>query len=203
MSISDRKQRDKIEMENLILNSAMDLFLKEGYDNVTIRKIAEKIEYSPTTIYLYFKDKAEIFFTLQKIAFRKFNEEQLKTSEIKDPVKRFFEHGKSYVKFAIENPRYYDLMFIMNEPVQNVNSPEEWQDGMKSYDYLKNNIKELMQIKYLPETNIEIAAFAIWSLVHGIASLIIRRGMLIPEEYRNQMIEGALMYLFSNLRKGK
>ena len=199
MSISERKQRDKIEMENLILNSAMELFLKEGYDNVTIRKIAEKIEYSPTTIYLYFKDKDEIFFTLQKMAFKEFNKEQLKTAEIKDPIERFFAHGKTYIKFAVENPGYFDLMFIMNEPVGNLKSPEEWQDGMSSYDYLKQNIKELMEIKYLPETDIEVAAFSIWSLVHGIASLVIRRRMFFPEEYRNQLIDGALMYLFSSL----
>jgi AcrR family transcriptional regulator len=199
MSISERKQRDKIEMENLILNSAMELFLKEGYDNVTIRKIAEKIEYSPTTIYLYFKDKDEIFFTLQKMAFREFNKVQLKTSEIKDPIERFFAHGKSYINFATENPGYYDLMFIMNEPVRNLKSPDEWKDGMTSYDYLKQNIKDLIQMKYLPETDIEVAAFSIWSLVHGIASLVIRRGIFFPEEYRNQLVEGALMYLFSNL----
>jgi len=203
MSITERKQRDKIEMENLILNSAMELFLKDGYDNVTIRKIAEKIEYSPTTIYLYFKDKDEIFFTLQKMAFKEFNKEMMKTAEISDPVERFFEHGRSYIRFAAENPGYYDLMFIMNEPIKNITNPDEWREGMTSYNYLKQNINELMKTGFLPETNIEVAAFAIWSLVHGISSLVIRRGMFIPEEYRNQLVESALVYLFSNIGNKK
>ncbi len=201
MTISDRKQREKTEMENLILNAAMELFLNEGYENVTIRKIAEKIEYSPTTIYLYFKDKSEIFFTLQKMAFREFNKVQLETSGIKDPIERFKAHGKSYIKFAIDNPGYYDLMFIMKEPLRNISNPEEWQDGMNAYDYLKQNISELMKCGFLPESDIEVAAFSIWSFVHGIASLIIRRGMIFPKEYIDKLVDASLIYFFNDMIK--
>ncbi|MBI2419199.1 MAG: helix-turn-helix transcriptional regulator, partial [Ignavibacteriales bacterium] len=57
MGISERKEREKSEMRELVLQTALKLFIDKGYDNVSIRKIANVIEYSPGTIYLYFKDK--------------------------------------------------------------------------------------------------------------------------------------------------
>jgi AcrR family transcriptional regulator len=68
MGISERKDREKQEMIELILDEAMKLIIAEGYDNITMRKIADKIEYSPTTIYLYFKDKSEILYSLLNMA---------------------------------------------------------------------------------------------------------------------------------------
>lgn len=65
MGIVQRKEREKEEMRRLILDAALRLFREHGYDGVSIRNIAEAIEYSPGTIYLYYKDKSEIFFALQ------------------------------------------------------------------------------------------------------------------------------------------
>ena len=71
MSIAERKQRDKEEMRHLILDAARDIFLSKGYYEASIRNIAEKIEYSPGTIYLYFEDKDEIFHSLHEEGFRR------------------------------------------------------------------------------------------------------------------------------------
>src|ERR1700735_5878668 len=60
MGVQERRAREKKELRGEILDAARDLFLREGYENVSMRKIAEKIEYSPTTIYLYFQDKADL-----------------------------------------------------------------------------------------------------------------------------------------------
>ena len=56
MGILERKEKQKLEIRKLILDASMKLFVEEGFDNVTIRRIADLIEYSPTTVYLYFKD---------------------------------------------------------------------------------------------------------------------------------------------------
>ena len=140
MGIQERKVRNRKEMEKHVLDAAMKLYLKEGYKNVTIRKIAKTIEYSPATIYLYFKDKEEIFFTLQKLGFKKFYTEQLSVQTIKDPVKRLIAHGEVYVKFALENKEYYDLMFITSEPVFMFKDRKDWDTGVNSYDLLKQYV---------------------------------------------------------------
>ncbi len=60
MGVQERRARQKESVREEILDAARTLFVKEGYEHVSIRKIAEKIEYAPGTIYLYFRDKAEI-----------------------------------------------------------------------------------------------------------------------------------------------
>src|SRR5215216_6461878 len=64
MGPKQRREREKETLRQEILDAARDLFVTEGYQNVSMRKIAEKIEYSPTTIYLYFRDKADLLFQI-------------------------------------------------------------------------------------------------------------------------------------------
>ena len=70
MGIAERKEREKQEMRTLILSTATNLFVERGYDSVSMRNIAEAMEYSPATIYLYFKDKNELLYTLSEEGFR-------------------------------------------------------------------------------------------------------------------------------------
>jgi len=201
MGTQERKQREKKEMKRHILDAALKLFVDEGFENVSIRRIADKIEYSPATIYLYFKEKDEIFFTLQGEAFERFYEIQMSVQSIKDPFERLMAHGESYVKFAIENPELYDLMFIMKEPVKKINSFEQWKTGSKSYDLLRKNVKECVEANLLNNNDVEIVSFALWSFVHGISSLKIKRGMIIPDEYMKYLIDGAFEFLRTGMRK--
>lgn len=199
MGTKERKQRDKIDMTDSILDAAMKLFLSHGYKNVTIRKIADEIEYSPATIYLYFKDKEEILLALQTRAFEKFYTAQKSIQSIEDPVQRLIAHGEVYIKFAIENPGQYDLMFIMEQPI--IKKPEDWHTGMNSYDLLRQNVKECTDRGLLKFDNYEAVSFALWAFVHGIASIIIKRGMMVPEEYKDAMIKGAFDFLRQSMYK--
>jgi AcrR family transcriptional regulator len=71
MGIVERRQREKQQMRRQILDTAMDLFIENGYEEVSIRRIADHIEYSPATIYLYFQDKDDILFVLHEEGFEK------------------------------------------------------------------------------------------------------------------------------------
>jgi AcrR family transcriptional regulator len=201
MGITERKDRERQEVRKLILDAAMKLFLEEGYKNVTLRKIAKQIEYSPGTIYLYFKDKDDILYTLQSIAFEKFHKAQNAVQSIQDPIERLNAHGKAYIKFALENREYYDLMFIMSEPLKKICEPQEWTTGLNSYNLLKQNIKDCVDAGVFHFEDIETAAFAFWSFVHGICSLVIKRGMIFPQEYIDYLVNGAFDSFVKNLKK--
>lgn len=203
MGILERKVREKQEVRKLILDSAMSLFLEEGYKNVTIRKIAEKIEYSPATIYLYFKDKDEIFLTLQKMAFEKFYEFQSSGQHIEDPVERLSVQGKTYLQFAIENPGYYELIFFMTEPKEKLKEPENYHKEMDTYGLLKANVKAAIDAGLMRTTDVEATSFALWAYVHGIASLIIKRGFLMPKEYIDYLVRESFEILKITFFKGK
>lgn len=202
MGISERKERDKMKMRSHILDMAMKLFLEEGFQRVTMRRIATEIEYSTGTIYLYFRDKDEILYALHTLCFEKFYKEQETVMSIKDPWKRLRKHGKVYVNFALKNPEYYDLMFIMRGPVKTIKEKERWEAGLRSYELLKKNVEDCMKAGYLKKANPDVAAFAFWAHTHGVASLIIReRGIMLPEEHIEAIAEEALDFIMENIEK--
>jgi AcrR family transcriptional regulator len=172
MTIAARKQREKEEMKTLILKEAMKLFLEEGFGNVSLRRIAEKIEYSPATIYLYFKDKDEILCALHTEGFTELFRRQQAIPATKDPLQRLRKHGEVYIKFALENPEYYNLMFIMRSPVRKFqNEGEEWNVGMRSYEFFKKDVEAAIKAGVFESADPGLATFALWSLAHGIVSL--------------------------------
>jgi len=200
MGIKDRKERQKQEIKRLILDTARKLFLEEGFEKVTIRHIAERIEYSPATIYLHFKDKDEILFELHTEGFNKLYQRQQQVMKIKDPLKRLQKHAEAYLQFAMENKEYYDLMFIMRGPVRCIKDVHHWEIGMRSYDLVKLNVKDCMDAGLIPGNGLETAAFSLWALLHGIASLIIReRCVMFPDEVIPSVVKGAAAYVLNGL----
>jgi len=196
MGVKERKERQKTEMREAILSAALKLFSDEGYENVTMRKIADKIEYSVGTIYLYFKDRDEIFFELHNRGFAEFYQKQLSVQHIKDPIERLFAHGMAYIEFAMENQEYYDVMFISRTSAKTLHQFEHWMEGERTYGLLKLNIKQAIEAGHFLGVDLEVAAFSLWSFVHGISSLFVRdRMMMIPAEAIKPLVNGALRFL--------
>lgn len=174
MGIKERKEREKAALRKHILDAAGQLFREEGYDKTTMRKIAKRIEYNPATIYSYFKNKEEIFFELQRRAFHLFYDSLRHVGEIEDPGKRLTSMGRAYLKFAIEHPDDYDLMFIMRQPMQALKEHEKWKLGEQNFELLHQTVKECIEAGKLPPEDSEVMATMIWAAVHGLASLQIR-----------------------------
>jgi AcrR family transcriptional regulator len=121
MGLSERRIRERLDTRQSILATARELFLLKGFEATTIRNIAEKIEYSPSTIYQHFKDKNEIFYTIHSEAFAELVR-YLNASEMhKNPMDQLIALGQIYIQFALENPELYDLMFIMEAPIDFLN----------------------------------------------------------------------------------
>ncbi len=196
MGVKERKERQKTEMREAILSAALKLFSDEGYDNVTMRKIADKIEYSVGTIYLYFKDKGEIFYELHNRGFAEFYKRQLSVQRIKDPIERLKAHGEAYIQFAMEYPEYYDVMFISRTPAKEIKKSEHWEEGERTYEILKLNIKQAMEAGYFKNVDLDVAAFSLWSFVHGISALFVRERLsMMPTEFLKPLITKALEFL--------
>ncbi len=174
MGISERKEREKQEMRRRILDVAMNMFLVEGYDKTSLRNIAEKIEYSPATIYLYFKDKDELFYEVQKDAFQKLNEVFAQQVTATEPLARLRQICHTYVQFGIANPELYDLMFIIRAPMNVVEEKEMWDNGTDAFDFLVQTLTACIEHKLIKYTDPKIAALSVWSMGHGLISLNVR-----------------------------
>lgn len=117
MGVTERRIRERLDLRLAILMAAKELFLAKGFEATTLRNIAEKIEFSPSTIYQYFKDKNEIFYTIHAEAFSELLK-RFKASEIhENPMDQLIALGEIYIGFAQENSELYDLMFIMEAPI--------------------------------------------------------------------------------------
>lgn len=176
MGIAERKEKQKHEIRKMILDASMKLFVEEGFENVTIRRIADIIEYSPTTIYLYFKDKNEIFYSLHELGFQKMIELNQNLAAIKNPLTRLYKLGENYIDFGLSNPEYYDIMFIQRAPMKVLESMEncDWKHGETALHTLMATIDECIEKGYLPKGNTQAVSMAIWGMVHGLVSLQIR-----------------------------
>jgi AcrR family transcriptional regulator len=174
MGINERKEREREEVKDLILNAAREIFLAEGYENTSIRKIATKIEYSPGIIYHHFKDKNDLLLALHDKAFEcKIEALFLSVQNMPDPLERLKATGIGYIRYGIDNPQDYELMFILSCTMDALAVKEEfWQDGAMAINMLKENIRECMQAGYFrKDINPDEISLILWSQVHGLVSL--------------------------------
>ena len=176
MGITERKEKQKQEIRKMILEASLKLFMEQGFENVSIRKIADLIEYSPTTVYLYFKDKNEILFNLHEQGFQKMAEYMADLFIIKNPLVRLHKMGEYYIKFGLENPAFYDLMFILQAPMEALAGMVncEWKSGEGILDRLKDTLQECMDKNLIVKGDVDAMAMSIWGMVHGMVSLSIR-----------------------------
>src|SRR5947207_10890092 len=108
----ERREREREEVRRKILDAARDLFMTEGYEKVTMRRIAEAIEYSPTTIYNHFEDKDDL---VQALCFEDFGRlfEHLQAQAAPaDPLQAIRQLGLAYARFGLTYPNHYRFMFM-------------------------------------------------------------------------------------------
>jgi AcrR family transcriptional regulator len=112
LGVKERQEREREAVARAILDAARDLFVTEGYHHVSIRKIAERIEYSPAAIYSYFPSKDDIFFALAAEGFRLLVSAAAEPPASDDPVDEIRAVFWKYYAFSKSHPEYFALMFI-------------------------------------------------------------------------------------------
>ncbi|MEO8238899.1 MAG: TetR/AcrR family transcriptional regulator [Flavobacterium sp.] len=177
MSIGERKARDKENLKALILKGAKRLFIEKGIEQTTIRNIADEIDYSVGTVYVYFKDKNAILHDLHSIGFQELGGQFMELFAIENPMERLKKFGYAYIKFSMENSEMYDLMFNLKAPMEFIESSEEeyWDEGIETFNALKTTVQQCMDKGHFVGHNLEPLSFMIWSLVHGMCCLEIRQ----------------------------
>ncbi|WNJ16978.1 TetR/AcrR family transcriptional regulator [Pontibacter sp. G13] len=193
MGIAERKAREKQEMRTKIIQAAQEMFVELGYDKTSIRKVADRIEYSPATIYLYFKNKDDLFFEIHELLFNQLAENLRKTDPIEHPIERLRDMGRRYIQFGMENPMYYDLMFIARAPMNAIHEEESWECAFETFDVLEKTVKDGIDQGYLRDMDPGVLSFTVWSHVHGMVSLYLRDRMkMFPPEIQIPLMNQSL-----------
>lgn len=175
MSSADRRARERQEVRDKILDAARDLFATQGFEAVTLRKVAEAIEYAPAAIYGHFKDKEELVRTLCLADFDELVRNIIPLAEIGDPIERIRRLGHAYVRFAITHPNHYRLMFMYRaqlEPDEDAlaRKDDPHRDG---YAFVRHAATQAIAEGRIrePWCDAELLAQTFWAGVHGVASI--------------------------------
>src|SRR5207247_11077456 len=108
----ERRQRERVQTRQKILDAARRMFVQQGYEGTTMRAIAAKIGYTPTAIYHHFKDKDALVAELSALDFRALTQALQRVSSLADPVARLDKMGEEYVEFGLTHPMQYQFMFM-------------------------------------------------------------------------------------------
>jgi len=174
LGTKERRERERQETRSKILDAARQLFIEQGYDAVTMRKVAQSVEYSPTAIYVHFKDKEALMRELCTEDFDKLAEAFQVVLQIEDPIERLEQVGIAYVNFAIQFPNHYRLMFMTPRPPE-VSQVDERKGNIQkdAYALLIAVVQSAMEKKcFRPEwSDPDLLAQILWAGVHGVVAL--------------------------------
>jgi AcrR family transcriptional regulator len=201
MSIASRKEKEKADKRMLILDAARKIFLEKGYEGTSIRNIAEEIEHSPGTIYLYFKDKDEIFHALHEEGFGRMLQKMEPLRFVSDPFERLKALGRVYLQFAKDNKDFYDLMFVTEAPLKHEKEEGKWDMGARTLDGLKQMVRECQQSGRFEGKDVDYLSFIIWSAVHGMATLYTHERCLNYPQSPDELLENGFNYFIEMLGK--
>jgi AcrR family transcriptional regulator len=167
-----RREQQKQEVRRSIVEAAAALFQEHGYEQFSLRQVAERIGYTATTIYLYFADKDELLFTLADEGFARFTARLGDAAAgASEPLARLGALWRAYLAFAIEQPVYYRLMFMQRGDYLVAARAGEMTPRIASLEILRGAMQQAIDAGALRPGDAPRYADALWALIHGVASL--------------------------------
>lgn len=189
-------------MRESILDAARDLFVAEGYRNVSIRKIAERIEYSPAAIYGYFPSKDDIFYALAEEGFRRLDAYIRGVPEADDPLADIMARWWAYYQFSKEQREFFELMFVDRSVPQ---ITEQWSGLALVHQMLAETEARIQRCIdrgiFPPDLKAGVAMHVIWGALTG-PSVIGSACRLAPGEDPDALARDVLATAIAGLKSG-
>jgi AcrR family transcriptional regulator len=184
MGTKERQDRERQAVTASILDAARDLFITEGYQSVSIRKIAERIEYSPAAIYSYYASKDDIFLALAAEGFHRLDEKVRAAMTTDDPLENVRGCWWAFYQFSQEQPAFFQLMFV-DHSVPRIT--QQW-EGFEFLQQMLANavsaVQKAIDAGAFPATLSPNAAMhMLWASLIGPAVVGIRHRLATGEDY--------------------
>jgi AcrR family transcriptional regulator len=175
MGIKERQERDREAVRRSILDAARNLFVSEGYGNVSIRKVAEQIEYSPAAIYGYFPSKDDIFYALADEGFALLGLATAGDLDLRDELSsldRLRESLWRLYQFSCDHPQYFALMFLDRTVPRISRDYEVFRSAQCLRQKLHTQIQACIEAGELPRTTQPPVAFRLLTVgLLGVAAM--------------------------------
>lgn len=195
--IQQKKEKDLLRKQ--IIAAAEELFLSEGLKNVSMRSIAQKIGYSATTIYIYFKNKEELIKELIKSNYDEFVQEiRSKFQPSDNPFENLNKVLNLYVQTAISNPAKYKL--VINN-YHNFTYPEFSSDKYLGFNYILENIEKCIKKGIFNKIKAKTATQGLWITTYGLLNMLTTSPDSVWWENRDELIGHTIKSALDGLRK--
>jgi AcrR family transcriptional regulator len=202
MGIRERQSRERETVRRKILNAARTLFLNESYANVSMRKIAEQIEYSPGAIYSYFTSKEDIFFALAEEGLQVVRAHCSGASHANSPLERIRDVFWRFYTFSKEQPEYFSLIFV-DSAVPRISRDWERFSSMRELRHeIEHDIQLCIDEGVFPGVEAPGAVFRLlWTAAYGVAVFRLSH-RLAPGEDSDALAHDLLDATIAGLRHG-
>ncbi len=175
MEPRERRERERLEMRSKIIETARDLMVNEGYEAVTMRRVAKGISYTATTLYNHFKDKEELVRSIMDSDFQTLRRSFDTVAAVTDPIERLRALTDVYITFAISHTSAYKFMFLMQHPPRDPaeSAIEHGNPDEDAYAFLLTTVTAGIADGRFREdfTDPDFLAQMIWAGVHGIVTI--------------------------------
>jgi AcrR family transcriptional regulator len=172
MGVRERRQRERTAVREKILDAALEFFARQGVEGVTMRALADAIEYSPPVIYAHFRDKDAI---IQELCYRQLRELAKAFAAFADlePLERLRRIGYVYADFAVEHPSHFRFLFLTEHALPDDDELGKGDPQRNAYAFLKRTAEDALAAGLLrPEfTDAEEIAQICWGSAHGLVAL--------------------------------
>jgi AcrR family transcriptional regulator len=170
MGIKQRRERERQEIRQSILSAAQTIAAEEGWQAVTTRKVAERIEYSQPTIYEYFENKEAILLALLHYGYERMLQAMQQAAEkIEDPEERLLAISEAYWNFAFTSPELYQVMHGLRGVV--FGQPETPPEAKQTFALMRESVMSWAEMTNTDLAEPDDAVDALWGVVHGLTTL--------------------------------
>ena len=172
---SDTTDSTGEDLRRLILDTTRHLLVQEGYQNLSMRKIARKIEYSPTSIYLHFDSKDALLHALIHEGMMRLHDELEATANRHSdaPIDRLRALCRCFIEFGLANPEYYEIMFQLRPERMERYPPEKYRSARRNLTFFAQALTEGREAGLLHVSDASVSASTIWASLHGTVSLLL------------------------------
>jgi AcrR family transcriptional regulator len=212
MGISERKEREKLQRRNDIIDAAEKVFFSKGIEQATMDDIAHAAEYSKGTLYLYFRNKEELLYAIKMRASRLLKE---RFSNIIDPKKNGFDNvkaiGRAFIQYSIDYPNYHTfMMFFESKDLERLNLEDPF---IKKFMEEENPMVLFMEVvnqgrsdgSLRTDIPTHILAHNLWAMTTGVMQLLSNQKIMLEQEgyggQEEQFIEGMFRVIENGIQK--
>lgn len=188
-------RKKKQELKERLLDSARLLLAREGYRNFSLREVARDVGVSATSVYLHFEGKDDLIHTLMEESIDLLNNKLEEVSKQSlEPIKKLEALAHQYVEFALQNPREYQVIYMVGSDEMTRYPKEKFRKARRGYEIIINAIEEGIKKGLLDEPQPRIAAYTFWAQLHGVMSVVLSK-RLDTRINQNEFIEQAIDHI--------